>query len=284
MQLPHWIFISKLVEICFAILWLYSKPEILNSLKSSNNSLGYLLPEKLTPAMSMYMLLYCTNLLTKFEGFPDGTVVKNLPANAGDVGSIPESGRSLGKGMTTHSSILAWEMLWTEEPGGLQSTGAQKSRSWLGNKTTTTLTKFTIQASAVPVTEKSAEWILIGTDAAETGLGASLPPWVPGLLPWGALPLAHSCECCTASASAATATIIDLGPSLPRAYAPSLDKCICAGKPCPCLVPATACEAPGLTLHVCRVGYLPAHQSCPISLSGLTYKTQVQRQNSWKFQ
>ena len=63
------------------------------------------------------------------QGFPGGTVVKNLPANAGDVGSIPESGRSLGKGMTTHSSILAWEMLWTEEPGGLQSTGAQKSRS-----------------------------------------------------------------------------------------------------------------------------------------------------------
>ena len=160
MQLPHWIFISKLVEICFAILWLYSKPEILNSLKSSNNSLGYLLPEKLTHAMSMYMLLSCTNLLTKFEGFPDGTVVKNLPANAGNVGLIPESGRSLGKGLTTHSSILAWEMLWMEEPGGLQSTGLQKSRSWLSNETTT-LTKFTIQASVVPVTEKSAELILV---------------------------------------------------------------------------------------------------------------------------
>ena len=107
------------MEICFAILWLYSKPEILNSLKSSNNSLGYLLPEKLTHAMSMYMLLSCTNLLTKFEGFPDGTVVKNLPANAGNVGLIPESGRSPGERNATHSSILAWGIPWIEEPGRL---------------------------------------------------------------------------------------------------------------------------------------------------------------------
>ena len=33
----------------------------------------------------------------------------------------------LEKGMTTHSSILAWRIPWTEEPGGLQSTGSQ---SW----------------------------------------------------------------------------------------------------------------------------------------------------------
>ena len=31
------------------------------------------------------------------------------------------------KEMATHSSILAWEMPWTEEPGGLQSTGLQKA-------------------------------------------------------------------------------------------------------------------------------------------------------------
>ena len=49
--------------------------------------------------------------------------VKKPPANAGDigdVGSIPESGRlSEIKEMATHSSILAWEIPWTEEPGGL---------------------------------------------------------------------------------------------------------------------------------------------------------------------
>ena len=33
----------------------------------------------------------------------------------------------LEKEMATHSSILAWEIPWTEEPGGLQSTGSQNS-------------------------------------------------------------------------------------------------------------------------------------------------------------
>ena len=32
----------------------------------------------------------------------------------------------LGEGLTTHSSILAWIILWTEEPGGLQSMGPQR--------------------------------------------------------------------------------------------------------------------------------------------------------------
>ena len=58
-------------------------------------------------------------------------VVKNPPAKAGDIGdmgSIPGLGRDspLEKGMAIHSSILAWRILWTEEPGGLQSTGPQR--------------------------------------------------------------------------------------------------------------------------------------------------------------
>ena len=55
-------------------------------------------------------------------------VVRNLSANAGDVrnmGSIPGLGRSLGEGHATHSSILAWRIPWTEEPGGLRSIGSQ---------------------------------------------------------------------------------------------------------------------------------------------------------------
>ena len=62
-------------------------------------------------------------------GLPGGSslVVKNLPANAGDSGLTPGSGDALEKGMATHSSILAWRIPWTEEPGGLQSTGLQKS-------------------------------------------------------------------------------------------------------------------------------------------------------------
>ena len=60
-------------------------------------------------------------------GFPDGSVVKNQPPNAGDMGSIPGLGRS-EKEMVTHSSVLSWKILWTEEPGGLQSMGSQRVR------------------------------------------------------------------------------------------------------------------------------------------------------------
>ena len=51
---------------------------------------------------------------------------QHLPANAGNTGLIPGSGRSPGEGKGNHSSILAWRIPWTEEPGGLQSTGSQR--------------------------------------------------------------------------------------------------------------------------------------------------------------
>ena len=56
-------------------------------------------------------------------------MVKNLPANVGDVrdaSSIPGSGRSPGGGNGNHSSILAWRIPWTEEHGGLESIGSQR--------------------------------------------------------------------------------------------------------------------------------------------------------------
>ena len=59
--------------------------------------------------------------------FPGGSVVKNLPANAGDVGSIPGLEDPMEEEMATHSSIPAWEIPWTEEPDRLQSMGLQKS-------------------------------------------------------------------------------------------------------------------------------------------------------------
>ena len=52
---------------------------------------------------------------------------KESACNTGDLGLIPRSGRSPGGGNGNHSSILAWEIPWTEEPGGLQSMGSQ---SW----------------------------------------------------------------------------------------------------------------------------------------------------------
>ena len=58
-------------------------------------------------------------------------VVKNPPANAGDQTLNKSLGweHPLEEGMATHSSILAWKILWTEEPGGLQSMESQKSQA-----------------------------------------------------------------------------------------------------------------------------------------------------------
>ena len=61
--------------------------------------------------------------------FPGDSVVKNLPSDTGDMGLIPGLGRSPGEENATHSSILAWENPWTEEPGRLQSTGSKKSQT-----------------------------------------------------------------------------------------------------------------------------------------------------------
>ena len=62
-------------------------------------------------------------------GFPGGSVSKEFAHSAGDPDSLPGSEDPLEKGMATHSSILAWRISWTEEPGGLQSTGSQKSQT-----------------------------------------------------------------------------------------------------------------------------------------------------------
>ena len=61
-------------------------------------------------------------------GFPGGSNSKESVCNVGDLGSIPGQEEPLEKGMATHSSILAWRIPWTEEPGGLQSMGLQRVR------------------------------------------------------------------------------------------------------------------------------------------------------------
>ena len=72
------------------------------------------------------------------RGFPGGSVVKNPPANACQ--RRRRGVRSLGqedpleKEMATHSSTLVWEIPWTEEPGGLQSTGSQRVGHDLGTE------------------------------------------------------------------------------------------------------------------------------------------------------
>ena len=55
------------------------------------------------------------------RAFPSGSVVVHPPNSIEDVGSIPGWEDPPGEGNGYHSSILAWEIPWTEEPGGLQS-------------------------------------------------------------------------------------------------------------------------------------------------------------------
>ena len=59
-------------------------------------------------------------------GFPGSSDGKESAFNSGDPGSIPGLEDPLEKEMATHSSILAWRILWIEEPGRLQSMGSQK--------------------------------------------------------------------------------------------------------------------------------------------------------------
>ena len=59
-------------------------------------------------------------------GFPGGSVVKNLPAKQETLVGFLGQEDSLEKEMATHSSILAREILQTEDPGTLQSMGLQK--------------------------------------------------------------------------------------------------------------------------------------------------------------
>ena len=66
---------------------------------------------------------------------PGGSDGKESACNEGD--QVPSLGREdpLEKGMATQSSILAWRIPWTEEPGGLQTMDSQRVRhNWKENK------------------------------------------------------------------------------------------------------------------------------------------------------
>ena len=60
------------------------------------------------------------------ESFSSGSVVKNSPAKQEMQVRFLGWEEPVGKEMATHSSILTWEILWTEEPGRLQSMGSQR--------------------------------------------------------------------------------------------------------------------------------------------------------------
>ena len=61
-------------------------------------------------------------------GFPGGSDSQEFACNAGDLGLIPESGRSLGEGNGYPLQYSCLENPWTEKPGGLQSVGSLRVR------------------------------------------------------------------------------------------------------------------------------------------------------------
>ena len=68
-------------------------------------------------------------------GFPEGSMTKMSETWFSSLGWEDP----LEKKMSTHTSILAWEIPWTEEPGALQPMWSQKSWTWLSVYTTTTI-------------------------------------------------------------------------------------------------------------------------------------------------
>ena len=80
----------------------------------------------LCPFKGKLNILICLGML---KGFSGGSAVKNPPAKQETqetwVWFLGQEA-PLEKEMATHSSILAWKILWTEEPGRLQSTGSQR--------------------------------------------------------------------------------------------------------------------------------------------------------------
>ena len=72
------------------------------------------------------LILHYGELYNYFRGFPGGSAVKNLPAmQEMRVQSVGQE-EPLEEKITTLSSILAWEIPWTEEPGRLWSMGSQR--------------------------------------------------------------------------------------------------------------------------------------------------------------
>ena len=72
-------------------------------------------------------LIHIGSPVSRILGFPRGSLVENPHANAGNMGLIPSSGRSLEEEMATHSSILAWKCHGQRSLAGYSSWGCKES-------------------------------------------------------------------------------------------------------------------------------------------------------------
>ena len=78
-------------------------------------------------------MLYWIKGISVVHNWVSDSVVKNLPAMQETKVQFLDQKDPLEEEMETHSSILAWEIPWPEEPDGLQSMGLQKSWIWLSD-------------------------------------------------------------------------------------------------------------------------------------------------------
>ena len=121
----------------YQIDWVASKQQELISHSSGGKNLrlgcqhGQIMVRTLFPVADCPLLLCVWNTVSfNYAAFPGGSTVKDLPAV-----QQPQEAyvRSLGQedpleeGMATYSCIVAWRILWTEEPGQLQSMGSQRA-------------------------------------------------------------------------------------------------------------------------------------------------------------
>ena len=106
----------------------------------------------------MYYLVYSLFIHTHtYMGYPGGSDDKESSYKAGDLDAIPESGRSLEKGVAIHSSILAWKVM-TQNLGGLHPRNCRAGHDWVTNTHTHTHTQtrvYHVYASQVLLVVKS---------------------------------------------------------------------------------------------------------------------------------
>ena len=127
--------ISKIL-ICYECIWEPTKYSTILQLRVLG-IMGLFYPSSCNQSLRENLNL--PNLTPR--AFPVAQMVKNLPATQEtQVQSLGQED-PLEKGMAVHSSILAWRIPWTEEPGRLQSVGSQRVRhDWVPNTATTNLT------------------------------------------------------------------------------------------------------------------------------------------------
>ena len=108
-------------------------------------------------------------------------VVKNPPANTGGVRDTDWSlGREdpLEESVVTHSSLLAWKIPWTEEPGGLHPIGLPKSCTWLNGWTTARAGPTCRPHVQALYVSQRARWSWAGpVRVAESTTGSTRSPW-----------------------------------------------------------------------------------------------------------